>query len=382
MSSKIILITHEFSPYRGGIATYSEEVAQAATELGYSIEVWTQGSSVDDHRFSFPIRRLPGAGNLRPISLLLLTWALYQKRETLKHSRVLLASRGAQWAYMTLFRLLGWNPGKEIITAFHGTEILRYARSSWLRKTADLFFTKAVHRITTASFYSIDLLREQGFESWAKEAIVARCALKSDFSKRYSDLKIADQREPGAFRILTLARIHPRKGQLDVAKALGQLPPNWKSQVVYQIAGKGDQDYLQKIQSECQAHDVSCEVLGEIPEDKIGEVYQRCDLYVMTSHSLPESVEGFGMTYLEAGFFEKPVIGYRTGGVSEAVLAQKTGLLVAEGDLDELSAAIQKILENPSLGREMGKAGRDHALSFSWKNTAQTLFSKNKETNV
>jgi glycosyltransferase involved in cell wall biosynthesis len=373
MPSKIILITHEFSPYRGGIATYCEEVARAAVELGYSIEVWTQGRGPHDDQFPFPVRRLPGAGNLRPVSLLLLAFSLYAKSDELKQARVLLPSRGSQWVYLNLFRLLGWNPGKEIITTFHGTEILRYARNFWLRKSADLFFTQSVHRLTTASAYSIGLLQMLGFEEWTKGAKVAGCALRSDFLRRHGNEKPVPERKPGPFRILTLARIHPRKGQVEVAKALGQLPEKWRSQVVYQIAGRGDGDYLKQVVEVCQSHGIPVEVLGEIPEEHMGAVYQGCDLYIMASRSLPESVEGFGMTYLEASFFHKPVVGYRTGGVSEAVLNGKTGFLVDEGRIDGLAEAIQKVLENPTLARDMGEAGRNHALSFSWKKTAQTL---------
>ncbi len=374
MGSKIILITHEFAPYRGGVATYCEEVARAAVRLGYEIEVWTQGNSQEDDRFPFLVRRLPGVGNLRPLSLFLFAFSLLWRTEDLKGARVYLPSRGSQWVYMNLYRLFGWNPGREMITTFHGTEILRYARNSWLRKCADLFFTGSVHRLTTASHYSVQLLQEKGFGAWTAEIKVAPCALKYDF-QRIEGRSLRQEKEPlNEFRVLTLARVHPRKGQGEVAKALGGLPLELRARVIYQIAGKGDKDYLDQVVNQCQRSGVCCEVLGEIAENKIAETYQNCDLYVMTSHSLAESVEGFGMTYLEASFFQRPVIGYRTGGVAEAVIDEKTGFLVEEGDLQGLTNAIKRILMNPILARDMGEAGRKHALSFSWERTAQILF--------
>ena len=383
MGSKIILITHEFAPYRGGIATYCEEVARAAVTLGYEIEVWTQGSSTGDERFPFPVRRLPGAGNLRPLSLFLLLVSLYFKTAILKEARVYLPSRGSQWVYMNLYRVLGWNPGKEIITTFHGTEIIRYAQNSWLRKTATLFFSQSVHRLTTASAYSVGLLQEMGFGELASSALVAPCALKEDFrSNGFRNAAKEGTEKSEGFRVLTLARVHPRKGQLEVAKALALLDPVFRSQVIYQIAGKGDEDYLNQVLDCCRQAGVRWEVLGEISDDKIEAVYQNCDLYVMSSRSLVGSVEGFGMTYLEAGFFRKPVVGYRTGGVSEAVLEGKTGYLVDEGDLQGLSKSIEKILQNRLLARDMGEEGRKHSLSFSWKKTAQILFEKQVDLNV
>lgn len=382
MGSKIILITHEFAPYRGGVATYCEEVARAAVSLGYEIEVWTQGFSEGDEKFPFPVRRLPGAGNLRPLSLFLLLVSLYFKTVILKGSRVYLPSRGSQWVYMNLYRILGWNPGKEIIATFHGTEILRYAQNSWLRKTARHFFSQSAHRLTTASAYSVELLQEMGFGELASRAQVAPCALRENFQSKPLTQELREGERAEGFRILTLARVHPRKGQLEVAKALALLDVSFRSQVIYQIAGKGDEVYLSQVVDYCRQAGVRWEVLGEIAEDQIGVVYQNCDLYVMSSRSLVGSVEGFGMTYLEAGFFRKPVVGYRTGGVSEAVLEGKTGYLVEEGDLQGLSKSIEKILQNRLLARDMGEEGRKHSLSFSWKKTAQILFEKQVDLNV
>ncbi len=383
MGSKIILITHEFAPYRGGVATYCEEVARAAVALGEEIEVWTQGSSQGDELFPFPVRRLPGAGNLRPLSLFLLMVSLVWRTSTLKQARVYLPSRGSQWVYLNLYRLFGWNPGKEIIVTFHGTEILRYARNSWLRDCSNRFFRHAAHLLTTASAYSVKLLHEKGFGEWTANLQVAPCALKKDFQRiNGGGENEGDQRNLQEFRILTLARVHPRKGQREVAKALGGLSADLRSRVIYQIAGKGDDDYLQQVVNQCRGSGVRCEVLGEVAESQIGAIYQNCDLYVMTSHSLAESVEGFGMTYLEAGFFKKPVVGYRTGGVEEAVLHGRSGLLVEEGDLEGLTTAIERILRDPILARDMGEEGHQHALSFSWEKTAQILFGSGKEFNV
>ena len=380
MGSKIILITHEFAPYRGGVATYCEEVARASVALGEEIEVWTQGNSRGDELFPFPVRRLPGAGNLRPLSLFLLMVSLVWRTSTLKQARVYLPSRGSQWVYLNLYRLFGWNPGKEIIVTFHGTEILRYARNSWLRNCSNRFFRQSAHLLTTASAYSVKLLHEKGFGEWTATLQVAPCALKGDFQRIESGGEV--QRNLQEFRILTLARVHPRKGQREVAKALGGLSSDLRSRVIYQIAGKGEEDYLQQVVSQCRESGIRYEVLGQVSESQIAATYQNCDLYVMTSHSLAESVEGFGMTYLEAGFFKRPVVGYRTGGVEEAVLDGRSGLLVDEGDLEGLTEAIERILRDPILARDMGEEGYKHALSFSWEKTARILFGSGKEYNV
>ena len=41
----VFLITHEFYPKRGGIATFTEEIAKASASLGYDVEVWAQSAA-------------------------------------------------------------------------------------------------------------------------------------------------------------------------------------------------------------------------------------------------------------------------------------------------------------------------------------------------
>src|SRR5277367_3194898 len=60
----LFLITHEFYPVSGGIATFAEEIAKASASLGYDVEVWAQ--SAPPHRekkWPFRMRRLPLRGS-------------------------------------------------------------------------------------------------------------------------------------------------------------------------------------------------------------------------------------------------------------------------------------------------------------------------------
>ena len=56
----IFLITHEFYPVRGGIATFTEEIAKATAGLGYEVEVWAQSAPPQIEKpWPFRLRRLP-----------------------------------------------------------------------------------------------------------------------------------------------------------------------------------------------------------------------------------------------------------------------------------------------------------------------------------
>ena len=85
------------------------------------------------------------------------------------------------------------------------------------------------------------------------------------------------------------------------------------------------------------------------------------------------SVEGFGISFLEAAFYGKPAAAFRSGGVVEAVIEGQTALLVAEDDLAGLALAIGRLLDDPELRIRMGEAGREYVKSLRWEDSARLL---------
>jgi hypothetical protein len=75
--------------------------------------------------------------------------------------------------------------------------------------------------------------------------------------------------------------------------------------------------------------------------------------------------EGWGLVVSEAGQHGVPTVGYRSaGGLRESVLDGRTGLLV--DDLGEFTAAVERLLADGALRREMGRAAARHAAAFTW----------------
>jgi hypothetical protein len=82
-------------------------------------------------------------------------------------------------------------------------------------------------------------------------------------------------------------------------------------------------------------------------------------------HLCPSVKEGWGLVVSEAGHHEVPTVGYRAaGGLRESVLDGRTGLLV--DDLDELTAAVERLLADGSTRAAMGRAAARHAAAFGW----------------
>lgn len=369
----LVLLTHEFSPFHGGVATFCAELARSLRTLGHSIEVWAPdyGRFPAQDSENFPVVRLPGKGNLRPSGLFHLAKAVWQRREKLEGTVLLLPSVGAQMAVMLLSLLPGWPPVKMALL-WHGSEILRFEHNLFWKKLAARLIPRASLYFAASPFAGT--LAEKGFaSSLGGPVTVIPCAPSSD---AFLPPEPLPPDSLGRIRILTLARLHPRKGQLHTVRALANLSPELKARVIYQVAGEGDISYLNGLRQSCQAAGIAFDYLGPVPPSRLSSIYAQCDIYAMTSRSLPRSVEGFGITYLEAGLQSKPVVACRTGGVDGAVLDGETGLLVGEDDLSGLTAAFASLVSDASLRRRLGQGNFRHASDFSWDRSARLLLDR------
>ena len=360
--SKLIFVTHEFAPFRGGVATYVEEVAAAIQRIGGEVEVWAPdyGWRHVAESARCKVVRLSAGGSLKPLHLLQWRRALASRLMRCENATLVLASVGAHMAFMTLPM-----PQVRLISLLHGSEVLRFERHPLWRVLAKRLFRR-VNEFVTVSEFSKSLIQKSFLSVCAKTISIAPCAGTSAAMLHVSAKRTLDER----LRVLTLARIHPRKGQLDVARALAQLPDELRAQVVYQVAGTGDQMYLRRVQQVCVHAGVAYEYLGAVEPIALAELYAQCDIFAMTSHSLPQSVEGFGIAYLDAGFHGKPVIAYRSGGVAEAVVDGETGLLIEEGKVEDLSLALDCLISDAMLRQRLGAAGRKWAMQHSWDKAA------------
>ena len=375
------------------MATYVRELALAARRRQERVEVWTvdyrgrfaapgsppagdQGNATVAEA-AIPVIRLPSNGRLTPAGLGRLAWGLWRQRRLWDRTPVVLMSVGAQMAFFLLALVPGLVTGRRVVPFFHGSEILRFARSAFWRPLARRFYARA-GGFGVTSRHVESLLRDSGLLPPGAVVALAPCALPAAFVARAgrqpAGQPTAARDQPGAeWRVLTVARLHPRKGQLDVARALGRLPGEMRARLVYQLVGVGAEDYRRAVAAAGQAAGVRVEFLGALADDALAGVYAGATLYAQASRTLARSVEGFGITFLEASFHGCPVAAYRSGGVGEAVLDGETGLLVAEGDEAALAEAIRRLLEDGALRGRLGQRGREFALGFRWEDAAATV---------
>jgi glycosyltransferase involved in cell wall biosynthesis/GT2 family glycosyltransferase len=97
--------------------------------------------------------------------------------------------------------------------------------------------------------------------------------------------------------------------------------------------------------------------LGKIPDRELESYLAQCDIFVG-----PSRYESFGLVFLEAMMFGKPMIGCRAGGMKEVIADNVIGLLAEPGNVESLQAALDTLLSDPAKRATMGEAARKRFL--------------------
>jgi len=158
---------------------------------------------------------------------------------------------------------------------------------------------------------------------------------------------------PGGRVVLTvtrLAAVDAYKGVDLLIQALARLPDDTHLVVV------GDGDDRPRLQALARAQGVAHRVhfLGALEREELVACYQHCDIF-----ALPSKGEGFGLVFLEAMAFGKPVVGGAHGGTPDIIEHGTSGFLVPHGDVEPLTATLLRLLTDPALCAEVGRRARE-----------------------
>jgi glycosyltransferase involved in cell wall biosynthesis len=369
----VFLITHEFYPKRGGIATFTEEIARAASDLGHEVEVWAQSArKASEKTWPFSIQRLAVKGTHGIACQAGLARQLIAQRRRLRNATVYLPEPGPMLAMMFLQYFKTFRPRRLVLT-FHGSEILRFSNNPILRAHTRRLIRNAT-RISTLSRYTQQLLLER-FPEAAGKTLITPGALRSDFTVVTSP-SATPFHAKSRLVVLTVGRLHPRKGQLITLEALKALSPRFRSQIEYWIVGSGvgKSRYEHALRNAGTSAGFPVRFLGNLPDAELDQVYDQADVFAMTSVDYRRSVEGFGLVYLEAAAHGLPIVAHAVGGVPEAVVDGVTGLLVPPNHPAQLTAAFEKLISDFALRKHLGSAGREWARRNRWETSARLLF--------
>jgi phosphatidyl-myo-inositol dimannoside synthase len=367
----VFLITHEFYPHHGGIATFAEEIARAAAGLGHDVEVWapTIPGRPEEKPWPFRLRRLPlrGTHNLGCVLRLMVELIVHRRR--LRYATVYLAEPGPIQAMMWLQFVPGFRPRRVVLT-FHGSEILRFHDGPLTRRLARRLIRHA-GRISVLTGYTHRLLCDRFPEAAAKTFLTPGALRSSVSSAPFGPARPSGERVV----VLTVGRLHPRKGQLFIIEALQALPAADRARIEYWlVGGNSKENYDERLRAAAKSSDLRVRFCGNVSDDELNHLYAHADIFAMTSIDHRHSVEGFGLVYLEAAAHGLPVVAHAVGGVPEAVVDGVTGLLVPPGDRAALTAAFAQLIADPARRGKLGAAGREWARQNSWSRSAALLF--------
>ena len=114
--------------------------------------------------------------------------------------------------------------------------------------------------------------------------------------------------------------------------------------------------------------------LGVKTGDELSNYYNLCDIFIMMSRDINNEIESFGIAYIEASYFGKPVIAGKSGGTEDAVVNNKTGFIVNSEDEERLIRKIKLLAGSKKLRNKLGNAGRSRVVKgFFWKHNARKL---------
>jgi phosphatidylinositol alpha-1,6-mannosyltransferase len=182
--------------------------------------------------------------------------------------------------------------------------------------------------------------------------------LNPDFLRMADDpAKLVSPKDfPDGRGVLTVGRwaaSERYKGVDDLIRAIAQLLPRFPGLC---LAAVGDGDDLSRLQSIAVDLGIpnSVRFFTNLSREQIAACYSRSEIF-----ALPSTGEGFGLVFLEAMAFSKPLIAAACGGSTDVVKDHLNGLLVPPHDLKALIKALSELLENSTLRMGLGRRGAE-----------------------
>jgi glycosyltransferase involved in cell wall biosynthesis len=119
----------------------------------------------------------------------------------------------------------------------------------------------------------------------------------------------------------------------------------------------------------------NAEFVGSVAHSDVYDFFSIADVFVGPSINIPgEWTEAQGNTFVEALFAQVPVVASRVGGIPDAIIHERTGLLVDERAPDQIARAVLRVLSDTPLADAMKKAGYQHAVhNYSRFETARKI---------
>jgi len=248
--------------------------------------------------------------------------------------------------------LAGFHP---YILSVWGSDLTRFPTRSPAHRGLIRYVLSRADYVTATSHYLADKVRQYSDKE----------PLRIPFGVDDRFFRVARVKRGTEFNIGIIKSVEKIYGFETLVKAF-KLIADDHSNVRLHIVGSGS--YISALQAKCEAMGISEHVNfpGYIDYDKIIDIYEKLDLFVLPSYH-----EAFGVAAAEASAAGLPVVASNVEGLPEVIEDGKTGILIKPGDVKALKKAIEFYMENPDERIEHGNAGRLKAeAEYRWVNNA------------
>jgi glycosyltransferase involved in cell wall biosynthesis len=152
-----------------------------------------------------------------------------------------------------------------------------------------------------------------------------------------------------------LGALNNYKGELQAIEAVAAMREP-RPRLLW-IANAVKRDWLAHVTAQAAARRVDLEVRVSIPDEELTDCLRRATAMIYAPR-----LEPFGYAPLEASACATPVVAVAEGGVRETVIDGVNGILV-EPDPKSLAAGLERVFADKDYARELGKRGREMALT-------------------
>jgi glycosyltransferase involved in cell wall biosynthesis len=255
--------------------------------------------------------------------------------------------------------------GAKVIASFYGVEL------RWVKKKLPVFkpflrwAVRSADAVTAISNHTASEIRE--LSPREVSVIPFGAALEEPDGS-------APAQAPGPGRnALFIGRLVERKGVRYLVEAMKLVRQKLDARLT--IVGDGsERPALEELAKQLGLED-AVKFTGIVSSPKKEEYHRQSGVFVLPAVTDSKGdTEGLGTVLLEAMMHRKPVIASDTGGITDIVKHEQTGLLVPERDVAGLAAAITRVLLEPDLARRLGEQGYAHAReNFGWDRIVDEL---------
>ena len=342
---KYIIITQTFPPRTGGMQTVMTAIAKKLSALEETL-VFPDHFVSKDHDISkenFSIYNNFTPKLFRSFVKKLLAY------QTIENEDIIICD---SWKSINAVP----NIANKIIVLAHGQEYLSSNKKYDLIKKS---LTRANH-IICSSKYTYDLIESLKITDTNKSIIPPTYSLEK-INKR---LEIKTFKSSNKVHIISITRLEERKGIIPVLKSLGALKKSKSLKpFIWDIFGIGDQK--DEIEEVIKALNLAqyVKLKGAITNKDKEYYLSIADLFIMPSYKVEKSIEGFGISYVEAAAYSIPSIAGQEGGVTDAVLDKKTGWCVNPMNQKQLSKVLLEAINNNKKRELLGRQAQEEFLN-------------------